>query len=458
MSTDTTAENTVVPPKAKRSLGRNYRKVFSASVISNLGDGVSQIGYPWLASAVTRNPILIAVVAVAQRLPWLLFSLPAGVITDRVDRRKVMVLMDSIRGALTLLVALTVLGLGDSLPKPDALDTVVGTQTGLYVVLVVASLLLGMAEVLRDNAAQTIIPSIVAPDDLERANGRMWSAEQIANSFVGPPLGSLLIGVTFFLPFAFDSLSFFAAAALVALVAGQFRARPVGSPTDATTSWTTELKEGFRWLWHHDILRTLAITLGCLNAIGALQVATLVLFAQEVLHTSPFEFALLNMGVVAGAVIGGYTASALSKKLGSGPSLWLTLFATALTPIPVGLTSSWGVVFVMFAVMVFVGTVWNVITVSLRQTIIPDHLLGRVNSVYRFFGWGSMSIGIALGGLIVALVEPEWGREAALRAPWFVAAALGFALMVYALPRLTSEKLDRAREEGRAAKAAHVIP
>ena len=146
------------------ALGTNYRRVYTASVISNLGDGVAQIGYPWLASAVTRNPLLIAVVGVAQRLPWLIFSLPAGVITDRVDRRKVIVLMDSCRAVITLAVAVAVLGLGSNLPAPDALQHVVGTQMGLYSVLIVASLLLGFAEVLRDNSAQTIIPSIVDPD------------------------------------------------------------------------------------------------------------------------------------------------------------------------------------------------------------------------------------------------------------------------------------------------------
>src|SRR6478735_3629863 len=206
------------------SLGPNYRKLFTASVISNLGDGVSQIGYPWLASAVTRNPVLVAVVAIAQRLPWLVFTLPAGVITDRVDRRRAMVLMDSIRAVLTAFVAIAVLGLGSDLPDPSHIEDVVGTRTGLYVIIVVTGLLLGFAEVLRDNSAQTIIPSIVEADQLERANGRMWSAEQAANTFIGPPLGSLLIAVAFFLPFALDSVSFVVSAALVALIGGRYRA------------------------------------------------------------------------------------------------------------------------------------------------------------------------------------------------------------------------------------------
>jgi MFS family permease len=101
-----------------------------------------------------------------------------------------------------------------------------------------------------------------------------------------------------------------------------------------------------------------------------------------------------------------------------------------------------------------VAVLWNVITVSLRQTIIPDELLGRVNSVYRFFAWGMIPIGTALGGLAVVLAEPSWGRSTALRTPFFVAAALGVLLMVYAVPRLTTAKLDTARAEGIAARAA----
>ena len=440
--------------RATPRLGANYRKVYVASVISNLGDGIDQIGYPWLASAVTRNPLLIALVAVAQRLPWLVFTLPAGVITDRVDRRRAMITMDVIRGIITALVAVAVLGLGGHLPQTGHLEHVVGTKTALYVIVVLASLLLGFAEVLRDNSAQTIIPSIVSAEHLERANGRMWSAEQVANTFAGPPLGSLLIAAAFFLPFAVDSVSFFAAAGLVFLVAGRFRAKPVSDVPPERGAWKGELKEGVRWLWQHPLLRPMAIILGCLNAIVALEEATLVLFAQEALHTSAVEFAILTMGAAVGGVAGGYLAPAVARKLGSGPSLWFTLAVTAISPIPIGLTSRWPVVFVVFGIASFVGVVWNVITVSLRQSIIPDHLLGRVNSVYRFFAWGMIPIGTILGGIAVAVIQPHWGRQTALRAPWFVASALGVLLIVYAVPRLTSERLDSARAEGIAAKAA----
>ncbi len=437
------------------ALGANYRKVFTASVISNLGDGIDQIGYPWLASAVTRNPILIALVAVAQKLPWLVFTLPAGVITDRVDRRKSIVVMDICRAILTALVAIAVLGLGSSLPDPDHVQSVVGTRTSLYVILVLSSLLLGFAEVLRDNSAQTIVPAIVTTDQLERANGRMWSAEQVANTFVGPPLGSLLIAGALFLPFVVDAASFAAAAGLVALLAGQFRSHDrLGAEAGvAPADWKADMREGVRWLWGHSLLRPMAIILGVMNGLGALQLATLVLFAQEVLHTSPIEFAVLTTGAAVGAVVGGTTAPWIRERLGSGPALWLALVSTAVQPIAIGLSSSWPLVLVFFGLGSTVAVVWNVITVSLRQAIIPNRLLGRVNSVYRFFAWGMMPIGTALGGIVVALVEPRWGRLTALRAPWFFAGGVGTLLLFYAIPRLTTEKMDAARAEGIAARS-----
>ncbi|HEU5152981.1 MAG TPA: MFS transporter [Iamia sp.] len=425
-------------------LGAGYRRVFASSVVSNLGDGVAQVGYPWLASAVTRNPVLVAGVVVAQRLPWLLFTLPAGVITDRVDRRRAMIAMDVLRSGLTVSVATAVLVLGTDLPTPDRVDTIEGTRVGLYAVVATASLLLGCAEVLRDNSAQTILPALVPPEHLERANGRMWSAEMVANEFVGPPLGSALLAGAFALPFLLDAGTFALAAGLMALVAGEFRStRATGA--DAAPSWTTDLKEGVRWLWHHDLLRTLAVVLGALNAIGAMQIGTLVLFAQEVLDTSPVQFAVLTMGGAVGAVLGGFVAAPLKRALGSGPTLWLTLVVTVVIPVVVGSTSTWWVVPSAFLFMGLTSVSWNVITVSLRQTIIPDHLLGRVNSVYRFFGWGMMPIGTALGGLVVVLAEGPWDREAALRAPWFASAALAVVTCAYAIPRLTTERMDAAR-------------
>jgi MFS family permease len=202
-------------------------------------------------------------------------------------------------------------------------------------------------------------------------------------------------------------------------------------------------------------LRPLAITLGLLNMIGTMSTATLVLYGQEVLGTSATEFAILGTGGAIGGVIGGWTASSIARRIGPGSSLGITLIGGGISTIVIGLLSWWPLAWAMFAFYMFVAVLWNVITVSFRQTVIPDHLLGRVNSVYRFFGWGMMPIGAALGGLIVVVSEWFTTRELALRMPWFIGGGLSLALFVFAAPKLTTAKFDAARA---AAAAAATTP
>jgi MFS family permease len=436
-------------------LGANYFKLFWASTISNLGDGIAIIAYPWLASAITRNPFLIALVAVVQRLPWLIFSLPAGVVTDRVDRRTIIVRANVVRAFITLGVAFAVLARQDMLPGPNEISdasTVITTDVALYVVILVATVLLGIAEVFADNASQTFMPSIVHADDLEKANGRLWSTEQIANTFAGPPLGALLIAVAFALPFFVDAGTFIVAAALVSLIPATVRRTDLSQVE--RKPWKDELVEGFQWLWGHDFLKWLAIILGLVNALGMMSFAVLVLFAQEVLDTSATEFAILNTGGALGGIIGGWTASTISKRIGPGPSLYTVLIGGGITTALIGVVAWWPFTWLMFAIYMLFAVLWNVITVSLRQTIIPDHLLGRVNSVYRFFGWGMMPIGSILGGLVVVSADMFVDRDLALRMPWFVAGALHIVLFVFAAPKLTTARIESARAEGIAANTS----
>lgn len=264
--------------KERTKLGKNYWRLWSATAISNLGDGIALIAYPWLASAITREPFLIALAGVVGRLPWLLFTLPAGVITDRIERRKIIVSMDLLRGALTVVVAMIVWQASSSLPDLDSLaDAEIRTNWSLYFVILVASLIYGMAEVLRDNAAQTFMPQIVEKEKLEVANGRMWSAEYLTNSFMGPPLGSFLIGIAIFIPFFVDAATFFIA---VVLIAGIRIALPESNenqngevPKKEPVRLRAEIKEGFQWLWRHELLRPMAIILGLLNFLATTSTA-----------------------------------------------------------------------------------------------------------------------------------------------------------------------------------------
>ncbi len=434
-------------------LGASYWKLWSATAISNLGDGVSMVAYPWLASAITRSPILIALAAVASRLPWLIFTLPAGVITDRFDRKKIIVAMDAARGFLTVFVAVMVYWKADSLPKLNELTNITDLATNwpLYIVAITASFLFGCAEVLRDNTAQTFMPSVVKEEQLEKANGQMWSAESLTNSFIGPPLGSFLIAIAVFVPFFFDAASFFVAVALLSTITTI--TKPITNVESAKPkvkpNFRAEIKEGFDWLWSHELLRPMAIILGSMNGISSLVGAAFILFAQEILHTSVLEFAILGTSGAIGGIIGGIYGPKIAKKIGSGPSLFLTLLIMPIFEIAIGFVSSWEVVWLLSGITTIFAVLWNVITVSLRQSIIPTHLLGRVNSVYRFFAWGTIPIGLLIGGGLITLMEHFTSREWALRTPYFVTGALGFIILAFAAPRLTTAKIEAARAQSK---------
>ncbi|MFM8523997.1 MAG: MFS transporter [Actinomycetota bacterium] len=427
-------------------LGKNYWRLWTAHATSNLGDGLATVAFPWLASAVTRDPFLIALITVMSRLPWLIFTLPAGVITDRFDRKKIIVAMDIAQGALALVLAGAIYLERNSLPALNNLtaSTAIETNYRLYWSLVGISLLFGFAEVLRDNAGQTFLPSVVAKENLESANGKLWSAEYVMNSFIGPPLASFLLGVAVFLPFFIHSATFFIAAGLIALIVTI--PKPVNEvEVKPRVNFRAEIKEGFSWLWSHSLLRPMAIILGTLNLVGSITAATFILFAQEILETSVFEFAILGTSGAIGGTLGGILGPKISKKLGSGPSLYLTLLSMPIMSLIIGLTSNWYIAWVMIAGTTVFAVLWNVITVSLRQSIIPTYLLGRVNSVYRFFAWGSMPIGTLIGGAIVSISELLTSREMALRTPYFASLILGLTIFAFAAPLLTTQKIESAR-------------
>ena len=432
-----------------KKLGSSYWKLWTATAISNLGDGVSMVAYPWLASAVTRSPILIAAAGFASRLPWLIFTLHAGVLTDRFDRRKLIVAMDFMRGLLTVFVGFVVFFNKDSFPALDELTTITNLETNwpIYFTLLITAFLFGLAEVLRDNSAQTLMPSVVDKENLEKANGRMWSAESLTNSFIGPPLGSLLIGIAIFIPFFFDAVSFFFAVALIASLKGTFKPVADDKPREKI-NFKAEIKEGYAWLWAHPLLRPMAIILGSMNGLGTMVGATFILFAQEVLETSVFTFALLGTAGAVGGTVGGLLAPKISAKLGSGRSLAMTLAAAPIGSLIIALTTTWQVVWVVVVFETFFAVLWNTITVSLRQSIIPTHLLGRVNSVYRFFAWGSIPIGMFVGGGLVSALTLVLSRENALRAPYLFGVVLGLILWALAAPRLTTAKIEAARKAG----------
>lgn len=396
---------------------RNFRLLIAAGSLSNLGDGMVLLALPWLATLMTHDPFAIAVVAAAGRLPWLFFALPAGVLADMSSRRILIVRADLLRAAIVL--AILMLALSEPV-------------SGAIWVLIGLAFVLGSAEVLRDNAAQTILPDIVTSTDLEAANGQMWSAEQLTGQFIGPSLAGLLIAVGIGLPFGLYVSLLVLAAGFVWLIT-----LPPRTPTQA--NFGKALMEGIAFIRTDKLLLRLAIVLGIVNFLATATITIQVLFAQNVLQLSATQYGLVLSVAALGAVTGSMIAPWLARSIGTQTCLYLSISVWAVGYATIGLSASGPVMaLALFAVMT-AAMVWNVITVSWRQRRIPSQLLGRVNSIYRFFGWGSMPLGALTGGALVSLLESSIGREMALRMPFLIAAMACIILLIYAVFKLRLE-------------------
>lgn len=446
------------PLRSRRSsngpIGAGYRRLVGAHLVSNLGDGISLVAYPWLASSLTRNPLLIVGVLLTQRLPWLFFSLPVGVLVDRRDRRNLMIVADVGRAVLTVIVAGVVLSEQSGLATTAELAALdagasLPTRPVLLTMLLTATFLLGVGEVLHDTSALTLLPQIVEPDRLEEANGYLTTVERVANQFGGPVIGALLLSGTFALPFFIDAASFAASAAVLTTIA--VRPNPAGTdPREARErpNFLDELRSGYRALRGNRYLSLLALVATVVNLGGGMLFVVMIFFAQEVLGTSPLQYATLMIGSALGAGLGGVTAAHLTRSVGIGAVLRGAGLTLGLSLVALGLTRWWLLGALLMALYGVSLSYWRVVTVSLRQAITPNHLLGRVNGVYRFFSFGAIPVGALIGGGLVAGLAPFVGRLTALRAPILLAGAVQLLLFVIIAPKLDTAELDAVRAAG----------
>jgi MFS family permease len=399
------------------SLGRNFTKAMVASGFANLADGVLWVALPLLAVELTRSPLLIAGVTVAARLPWLLAPV-AGAFADRLDRRQSMVRVNLVRTVLLGGLAVAV-----------AVD--LATLPMLYAV----AILLGVAETLFDTSAQSLLPAVVGRDDLTRANSRLYAVELVANTFIGPPLGGLLAAAGLAVALGLPAAAYLVGAGCLALLVGSFRA--AGAGPAGSTRLRDDIAEGTRFVWRHPVLRPLAIMLGVQNMAFSAAFSVFVLFAVAPgpMGLSKAGYGILTATLGVGSLLGSWLAVPVERRLGRVNTLVLSIVLNAVTlavpvvtalPVPIGasmVASGAGIV------------LWNVITVSLRQRITPDRLLGRMNASYRLVGWGTMPLGAALGGVLAEALG--------LRGAFLVAALLTLAVLA-GFRFVTEEAIARA--------------
>jgi MFS family permease len=408
-----------LPRAGAPPLGAAYWRLWTSSSLSNLADGIVKVALPLVAIRFTDSPTLIAGLAFAVTIPWLLFALPAGALADRLDRRRAMLGANAVRAALLVALALTVM-----------------VDIGSLWVLYAAAFCIGVAETIYDTSAQSIMPQIVSRDRLSRANGRLFAAELTANEFAGPPLGGFLVVLGAAMAFATPAALWAVAVGVLLLVRGRFRIE-----RDRRTTIRADIAEGLRFLWRHRLLRTLAVMVGVSNFATNATWAILVLYAvgpASAMGLSEPAFGLLLTTPAAGSLLGFLVAERVERRLGRARSLVLTMLGTTLL---VGAPAGTANPFVIGAAFFVGGTtmaIWNVITVSLRQRVTPDRLLGRLNSGYRLVAWGTRPLGAIAGGVLAQFLG--------LRAVFVVMGLLTLAL-VAGTTKVTDAVMDAAERD-----------
>ena len=397
----------------------NLNRLIASSALSNLADGMLQITLPLVTLGLTRDPGSVAAVTFVQRLPWLLFALHAGALADRLDRRRTMALVNLGRTALLAAFAVVVAGGAEQLWT-------------LYLVAFV----LGIGETLFDTAAQSILPAIVADkEQLSKANGQLTAVERITNQFIGPTLGALVAAVALAASLGASSAAYALAGVALLTLTGHFRAVRSGP----TPRITVDIAEGVRYLAHHPLLRALAICVGVSNLASTMMFAIFPLYAIEpgAVGVSKVGYALLLTTLSAGTLVGSLFAHRTERALGIRRALLLAAASFPMFSLMPAITDSWPWLAVGFFAGALLSGGWNVITVSLRQRIVPDELLGRVNAGYRLLAWGTMPIGALLAGFTAS----QYG----LRATFAISAAISAVCLPIVYFAATDRRLDQHR-------------
>ena len=385
---------------APRRLGEGFRWLLASSWVSNLGDGIALAAGPLLVASMTEDARLVALAATLQWLPPLLFGLFAGVLADRLDRRRLVVTVD-----LTRAVVLAVLA------------TAILTDRVSIAVVLAALFLVGTAEVFADSTSQTLLPMLVARDDLAVANSRLQTGFITVNQLAGPPIGAALFALGTVWPFAMQALVVAAGAVLIS----RLRLPAHGRDPDRRTHVRQDIAEGFRWVRHHAAVRTLVLTIFTFNIPFGAAWSVLVLYATRRLGMGELGFGLLTTVSAVGGLMGTASYGWITRRVSLGNLMRIGLVVETLTHLGLALATTAWVAMPIFFVFGAHAFVWGTTSITVRQRAVPSALQGRVGSVNLVGVFGGLVIGSGVGGVLAE----RWGVTAPF---WF--AFVGSAVFV----------------------------
>jgi MFS family permease len=371
-------------------LGPGFRWLLAASWITNLGDGIALAAGPLLVASQTDEAALIAAAAFVQWLPPLLFALYAGALSDRLDRRLIVVTTDLLRAVILAVIAGSIV-----------------TGTVSIGLVLVALFLLGTAEVFADNTSATLLPMLVRRDDLAVANARLQAAFITVNQLAGPPIGAGLFATGVAIPFIGQAVLVAAGAVLVSRIVLPRPARP----TDRSRRLRHEIAEGVRWVRRHAAVGTLVLTIFTFNITFGAAWSVLVLYAAERLRLGEVGFGLVTTVSAAGGLLGTLSYGWITRRLSMGNIMRIGLIIETLTHLGLALTTVPAVAMAIFFVFGAHAFVWGTTSITVRQRAVPSELQGRVTSVNTVGVYGGLVVGSALGGVLAQLLgvtAPFW--------------------------------------------------
>ncbi|MEO8461568.1 MAG: MFS transporter [Chloroflexota bacterium] len=387
---------------APARLGRSFRWLLVANIVTNAGDGIALAAGPLLVASQTRDPLLVSMALLSEYLPVLLFGVVGGAIADRFDRRRLVVAVNLGR-AFVLLVLATAIATGN-------------VNIGL---VLIALFVLGTAETFADAASSTLVPGLVERRDLGIANARMQGAFLLTNQLVAPPIGAFLFAFGMALPFAANAAAFSLGAVLVARLV---RTVPRTAPT-SQSSLAADMRAGIRWLVGHPPMRTLALTIFTFNVTYGAAWGVLVLYAGDRLGMDAVGFGLLTTAMAIGGIIGTVSYGRLERRFSLADIMRVGLLIETGTHLILALTT---IPVVALLTMVFFGAhafIWGTTSTVVRQRAVPDPLLGRVTGVYRVAIMGGLVIGTPIGGILA--------RSFGITAPfWFAFVGSGLLVLI----------------------------
>jgi MFS family permease len=390
------------------NLGNRFWRLLSATGISSLGDGMVLVALPLLALTATQSPLLISGVLVAVKLPGLLVALPAGAFIDRVNRRRLMVRLQVVRFVAAAAFAIAVAAGVHSLPA-----------------IYIAAFVLGSLTVVFDCGATAALPAIVPANQLVPANARLETVYETAQELIGRGIGGLVFTVAKFLPFLGEAIGYLASGLLLPA------AIPDTEPTKNGTSFLADLRDGLRWFGHNRLIRLLSAIVAQLAFCQAVVLGILVLYATQDLHLSKAGYGLM-LGVSAiGNLLGAAIANRLHSRVGAGWSIILAGAVAALTYPILAATHSAVQAGAALTIEAAAITVGIVASLSLRQSVVPQEMQGRVASAHMTVVMAAFPLGSLAGGLL--------GGAIGIRPTFLLAGCLQFVVVAITSPALLAQ-------------------